>query len=739
MLAIGFISPLFFYCGILLAAVPILIHILNRRRFKLEKWAAMDFLLRAMRKNRRRLRFEQLLLLATRCLVLLLLGMALARPLGCNSNSIADLASRQSGLHVLVIDNSYPMAYIADRPNAQTNLDQAKLIAKAIIARLSSGGESVAIITASQPAQAVIATPAYDLKSADAAVDRIEQSYAAPDEAGALALARDIGRSASDQPNKSLYLIDDSTRVAWQSDSDAIRSTARELSDLYKAGITHFNVSVPGQWNDSVVSLTSAEELVTDRFPADFVADVRGYGPGAGAAQIIFKIDDQPIPPGGAGVKAAPESSPITSTAPNLAGGLHVIEADVAQDDPLKIDDSRRRVVNVVSQLKVLIVEGERGVGGLGSSGAFLDTALNPGGNTETQNGAKSSSYVATERISDLELSSKILGDYRCICLCGVGQIAESTAADLEKFVKQGGTLMIFMGDPVTAENSNATLYKHHLLPGPLTKKITTSGDQPPHRFAFDPHGLLHPILADFRGQENTGMEVAEIYQYWQIDLPPDSKAERVLDFLPPADAKNQPGDPAITVHSLGSGRVLFYATSADPNSEWTTFMAHQAYPALMHMLILGTVSAGDEWMNLTVGQPLEIPPYVKLTAAPRLEDRNGTDISVQQTVDAQGQSIYRSVPLDKPGIYSLSTGLETDKIAVNLPPEPADVRTLDDAALKKILGDIDVRLLGDAIPAEISRSEPDKDLGWGVMAMVLVLAAGECFMAMKFGHYRRN
>jgi aerotolerance regulator-like protein/VWA domain-containing protein len=739
MLALGFISPLFFYCGLLLAGAPILIHILNRRRFKLEKWAAMDFLLRAMRKNRRRLRFEQMLLLVTRCLVVLLLGIALARPLGCNSDSLADLASRRSGLHVLVIDNSYPMAYRADRPNAATNLDQAKLIAKAVIDRLSSGGESVAIVTAAQPAQAVIATPAYDLKSAQAAVDRIEQSYGACDEAGALALARDIARGAADQPNKSLYLIDGSTRVAWQTNADAIGSTAKELADLYKAGIAHFNVSAPGEWNDAIVSLTPAEELVTDRFPADFVADVRGYGPGAGAAQVIFKIDDQATGAGSSGVKAAPESSPITYTAPSLAGGLHVIEADVSQDDPLNVDDARRYVVNVVSQLKVLIVEGERGVGGLGSSGAFLDTALNPGGNTETVNGAKSSSYVATERISDLELSSKILGDYRCICLCGVGEIQESTAADLEKFVRQGGTLMVFMGDPVTAENYNATLYKHHLLPGPLTKRIVTAGDQPPHRFAFDPHGLLNPILADFRDQENTGMETAEIYQYWQIDLPPNSKAQRVLDFLPAADAKNQPPDPAITVHSLGAGRVLFYATSADPNSEWTTFMAHQAYPALMHMLILGTVSAGDDWMNLIVGQPLVVPPYVKVTAAPRLTDRNGIDVPIQQSIDADGQTVYRSSPMARPGIYSLFTGLETDKIAVNLPPEPADVRTLDDAALKKILGDVDVRMLGDSIPVEVSQSEPDKDLGWGVMAMVLALAAGECFMAMKFGHYRRT
>jgi len=731
-LAFAFVSPLFFWAGLALAAIPIIIHILNRRRFRLVPWAAMDFLLRAMRKNRRRLRFEQWLLLVTRCLIMLLAGLALARPLGCQSSTLANLAGRRTGLHVFVIDNSYPMAYQANRPGARTQLDQAKIIAKALIRRLSSGGESVAIVTAGRPAAAVIASPAYDLAAAQAAVDRIEQSYGGTDEAGALALARDIARADSASANKSLYLIDDSTRVAWQGGGDALQRLGRELADLYKTGITHFNLSVPGQSNRAVVALSCAQSLVTDRFPADFVADVRAYGPGPAQSKLVWTIDDQAAAPGAVAVNASPQASPSTYTATALSGGIHVIAASIDGQDPLRIDDTRYCAVDVVSHLKVLIVEGERGVGGMGSSGAFLDTALNPGGND------RKSSYVATERISDLELGNKILGDYRCICLCGVGQIQESTAADLEKFVRQGGTLMLFMGDPVTAENYNATLYKHHLLPGPLTKRVTVGADQPPRRFAFDPKGVLHRLLADFAGHMNTGMEAAEIYSYWQVDVAPDSKVERVLDFLPAEDAPHAPPDPAITVHSLGAGRVLFYATSADPNSEWTTFMAHQAYPALMHMLILGTVGGGSDWMNLSVGQALTVPPSIKLTASPSLKDPRQIEVPLRQTTDADGQSVYRSPPLQRPGLYSLATGLANDKIAVNLPPQEADVRPIDDAALRLALGGIDLRLEGDAVPAQTAAVEPPKDLGWGVMLAVLVLLAGECFLAMTFGHYRR-
>src|SRR5262245_51903301 len=196
-LALAFISPAFFAAGILLASVPIIIHILNRRRFKIVNWAAMEFLLRAMRKNRRRLRFEQWLLLAVRCCVLLLLGIALARPVACSQQSLASLAAQRSGLHVLVIDNSYSMSYVSDRPDAKTNLDQAKRMARQTIERLAAGGESVAIITTAAPATAVLPKPIYDLAAARSAVDRIEQSYSGTDLPGALRLATQIAHEES--------------------------------------------------------------------------------------------------------------------------------------------------------------------------------------------------------------------------------------------------------------------------------------------------------------------------------------------------------------------------------------------------------------------------------------------------------------------------------------------------------------------------------------------------------------
>jgi Mg-chelatase subunit ChlD len=298
-LAFAFVTPAFFVAGLALMGIPILIHILNRRRYKTVNWAAMEFLLRALKKNRRRLKFEQWLLLATRCLLLLLAAMALARPFGCAQQTIASVAGSRSGLHVLVIDNSYSMAYEADRPDARTHLDQAKRLAKETIDRMSAGGEAIAIVTCARPAQALIAQPSYDLSAAKSAIDRIEQSAGGTDLPGALTLALQIGRDENTQPRKYLEVFTDGTRSAFEKpgDVDAIRQAGMDLAKVYTT-VTHFNLGKQNQWNHAALDVRPSVNLVTSRSDAVFAADLKGFGQGADA-QLQWKLDDQPLPGGG--------------------------------------------------------------------------------------------------------------------------------------------------------------------------------------------------------------------------------------------------------------------------------------------------------------------------------------------------------------------------------------------------------------------------------------------------------
>ena len=76
----NFLHPAIAWAGLASVALPIVIHLLFRRRRVSVEWAAMELLREAVRRTNRRLKFEQWLVLALRCLTLLAAGLAIAVP-----------------------------------------------------------------------------------------------------------------------------------------------------------------------------------------------------------------------------------------------------------------------------------------------------------------------------------------------------------------------------------------------------------------------------------------------------------------------------------------------------------------------------------------------------------------------------------------------------------------------------------------------------------------------------------
>ncbi|HEX3358357.1 MAG TPA: BatA domain-containing protein, partial [Tepidisphaeraceae bacterium] len=106
-----------------LASVPIIIHLLNRRRFQLVEWAPMKYLKLTIKTNRRRLRIEQILLLIIRTLIVMLLIFAIARPVLSPTGLGGWLAGRSRTSRVIVVDDSLSMGY---REGGRSAFDAAK-------------------------------------------------------------------------------------------------------------------------------------------------------------------------------------------------------------------------------------------------------------------------------------------------------------------------------------------------------------------------------------------------------------------------------------------------------------------------------------------------------------------------------------------------------------------------------------------------------------------------------------
>ena len=140
--------------GLSLAAVPIIIYLLNRRRFKRVTWAAMEFLLQAMKKNRRRLRIENLLLLIIRTLIVLLFVLAIMRPLVKSTGFFGRMGEKKRNW-VVVVDNSYSMGY---KTGPTTSLERAVKYGRSLVDKLESG-DRVSLVLMNNSPEPLYETP----------------------------------------------------------------------------------------------------------------------------------------------------------------------------------------------------------------------------------------------------------------------------------------------------------------------------------------------------------------------------------------------------------------------------------------------------------------------------------------------------------------------------------------------------------------------------------------------------
>ena len=123
-----------FLIALAAAGGPLIIHLLNRRRFRTIDWAAIDFLAQAVQRNKRMMEIRDIVLLTLRTLVIILFVLAMAQPYWLAEQD----ANYQGGpVHaVIVIDNSLSMGY---RQLDKNLLDLAKERAHAFVSTLPKG------------------------------------------------------------------------------------------------------------------------------------------------------------------------------------------------------------------------------------------------------------------------------------------------------------------------------------------------------------------------------------------------------------------------------------------------------------------------------------------------------------------------------------------------------------------------------------------------------------------------
>src|ERR1017187_2559729 len=223
--ALGFANVPLLY-GLAAASVPILIHLLNRRRFRQVTWAAMQFLMAAARKNRRRIRIEQWLLLAIRTLVVLLVVSAMAKPF---LETFGNLIAGRRTHRVLVLDASLSMGYTSGE---SSRFDQAKALAAQLVTD-SRRGDAVSVILMGDRPEVVISDPSHNLGEVKKEIDELAISDGGTNLAATFG-AIDRVLEVSPIPQKEVVFLTDLQASSWRPPAETTKELERLLAKVEK-------------------------------------------------------------------------------------------------------------------------------------------------------------------------------------------------------------------------------------------------------------------------------------------------------------------------------------------------------------------------------------------------------------------------------------------------------------------------------------------------------------------------
>ena len=146
-------------------SVPVLIHLWSRNQKYQIQWAAMELLKRAMIARSRKIRMEDHVLLALRCLTLLLIAAALLRPL-VNISGAAGSGGGNTGV-VIGIDASYSMNH-GDHARFEKALGKTREILSTL-----QEGDPVSVVLMSQHPQVLFRRTGYEPNAFAQGLDQI--------------------------------------------------------------------------------------------------------------------------------------------------------------------------------------------------------------------------------------------------------------------------------------------------------------------------------------------------------------------------------------------------------------------------------------------------------------------------------------------------------------------------------------------------------------------------------------
>lgn len=725
------VNPVLLAAGSLLVSAPIIIHLLSQRRNRTLDWAAMEFLIQAEQRNRRRIQLEELLLLALRCLAVLLAALLVARPYWPSRWTPTWLnAERQE--HIVVLDDSPSMA--ATESDGSPFITARRLIERLVTESATNAtGDSLTLIRTSQPDRPVFNDLTLD--SGTAATVLEELSRLAPSDIACRwdrlpSELQPLVEGRSDKLNRSVAVLTDLRRVDWSAGGEDAASPVvtmvRELS-LKATRTVVVDTAQEEPSNLAILEVLPDQGLLLAGSPVRFQVAVKNFGTQAASQVPVQFLVGGSLPVSATIPVIAPgstETIPFSYTPP-LAGSpaeeplpaLLEIRAQLDVRPPvdgLASDNRRDFAGQVLPGIPTLVIDGDPSTEYGQGETFFLQRALQPPG--------PYTSGVNVTTLTDAELDQQPLGAVHAVHLCNLYQLSESRRAALEQWVTAGGGLVVWPGGQIDERHYNADWQS--LLPTTFSQ---INGDETEANWvSFQAAATDHPALGVFQKDAAALLGSTKIFRWWELAEPTADSGHRVVLRFTDADRTA-----AMIERRLGRGRVVQMAVPAD--SDWTDWPENAGYVIFLQELTRSLVPAAPATADRTVGEPLDLPLDVRsYRAEALLTPPDGEPLGKIAMAGDDGGPLWR-LREDNPqvrGVYAwtltrLDGRTERRGEAVNLAPQESDLRRADVDAVRTDFGDANVEVVhGDEWFAAKSDGGHNELWWWVLVGLTGVLFA---------------
>lgn len=707
----SFFNPFLLFAALGIS-LPILAHLLNRQKVKRTDWAAMQFLNRNVVVRSRQIRMRDLILLLFRCLALLLLVLALARPIWKGGDSKWMPGEARAGI-VIAVDASFSMGHGGE---GDTRFQRALNQVEVIVGQIQIG-DPVTLVLLGGEDQILARNMAFDPERFR---DLLQEAKAAPVKLDLDRVPKRIKELLDDMkaPQKEAYFITDVQARDWRQSSVRFREALTDLGD----DASVFLVPVAGlPANLAVTDLDLVSGVLRKGTTARYQATVRNYGTESVTNVEVscrvegVQIDTKIIP-----VIAAGQSETVSLFVPFYNPGPTRITAEIA-GDLLPTDDVRRVVAVVRDRVSVLCVDGSDGEAG----GLVLAALLARG------EGSKDEDYTVRS-VPWLSLPAENLDEVDVIIFAAVPEITAEQAGLLSRYVREGNGLVWFGGDKVKASvwNERSASDGYPLLPAKLGQPLDVSTSLGAGR-PLDPAMPDHSVSLPLRSLPEDLFSETRFLKAFDVEPAPSSFAVLTLAGS---------GAPVLLEHSLGRGQVFMFTTSAETG--WNNMALTPVFPMLMQQIV--TYLAGREFEQArVVGDSLSLS-YVEQPDATDAVFETPSKQAITVPVREHRQQFVAMLENSREaGFYEAKVSVQAPGIpvAVNVDPRESEVTSLAPAELTTGLAETGVILVDSEVElASAIKSNRSGRSSWRTLMIAgLVLLVLESLLADRLGKRKRT